>query len=135
VQRLAFHVRAGVEQHKFASLPRNDRGDAAAVHAGNAPDLERGRRENAAGVAERNQRVGLAFADQFGGAGDGRILFLRSALAGLSSISTTSLAWMTRTRWSRKPRGGRAAWISPDCRPEKWRRCSLLSSSAASRRQ
>ena len=30
--------------------------------------------------------------------------FLRSAMAGLSSIFTTSLAWMTRTRWSRKPR-------------------------------
>ena len=75
VQRLAFDVRAGVQQHKFIALARNDRGDAAAVHAGNAPDLERGRRENAAGVAEGNERVGLAVADQFGGAGNGRILF------------------------------------------------------------
>ena len=75
MKRLAFDVRAGIQQHKFISLTGNDRGDAAAVHAGNAPDLERGGRKDAAGVAERNQGVGLAFADQFRGAGDGRILF------------------------------------------------------------
>ena len=87
VQRLAFDVRAGVEQHKLIFLPRNDRGDAAAIHAGNAAELESGRRENAAGVAEGNHRVGLAVADQFGGAGDGRILlFARARLTGLSSI-------------------------------------------------
>ena len=38
--------------------------------------------------------------------------FLRSAAAGLSAMVRTSLAWTTRTRWSRKPRAGRAAWIS-----------------------
>ena len=34
VKRLAFDVRAGVEQDKFVSLAGNDRGDAAAIHAG-----------------------------------------------------------------------------------------------------
>ena len=48
----------------------------------NAADLERGRRKNAAGVAERNERVGLAFADQFGGAGDGGILFFAERAGG-----------------------------------------------------
>jgi hypothetical protein len=61
---------------KFAALPRDDGGDAAAVHAGDTADLERGRREQAAGVAGRNQRVGLAFRDQLGGAGNGGILLL-----------------------------------------------------------
>jgi len=75
VQRFAFDVRAGIEQDKFIFLPRNDRGDAAAIHAGNAPNLERGRRENAAGVAEGNDRVRLAIPDEFGGEGDGGILF------------------------------------------------------------
>ena len=112
VKRLAFDVRAGVEQDKFISLPGNDRGNAAAIHAGNAADLERGRREDAAGVAERNQGVGLAFVTSSAARAMELSRFLRSALAGLSSISTTSLAWTTRTRWSRKPRAGRAAWIS-----------------------
>jgi hypothetical protein len=76
VQRLALDIRARVEQNKFAALARNDRRDAAAIHTGNAPDLERRRRENAAGVAERNQRVGLASMNEFGRAGDGRIFFL-----------------------------------------------------------
>ena len=83
VERLAFDIGAGVQQDKFIALPWNDGGDAAAVHPGNASDFERGRRENAAGVAEGNQRVGLAFADQFGGAGNGRILFFAEGMAGL----------------------------------------------------
>ncbi len=95
VQRLAFDVRAGVEQDKFAALARNDGGDAAAIHAGNAPDLERGRRENAAGVAEGNQGVGLASRTSSAARAMEESFFLRSALTGLSSISTTSLAWMT----------------------------------------
>ena len=36
VQRLAFDVRAGIQQHKLVALPGNDGGDAAAVHAGDA---------------------------------------------------------------------------------------------------
>ena len=75
MKRLALDVRTGVQQDKFISLARDDRSDAAAVHAVNPPDFEGCRRENAAGVAERNQRVGLAVADQLGGTGDGGILF------------------------------------------------------------
>ena len=57
-------------------------GDAAALDTGDAPDLERGRREQAAGVAERNHGVGFAFADQFRGAGDGAVAFFAERAGG-----------------------------------------------------
>src|SRR5665647_60066 len=76
MDRLALDVRAGIEQHKFIALTRNYGGDAAAIHAGNAADLERRRRKNAAGVAEGNQRVRLAFLNEFSGAANRGILFL-----------------------------------------------------------
>ena len=74
---------AGVEQDEFAVVARNHRGDATAIHAGNAADLESSRRKNTARVAEGNERVRLAIVDQFGGAGDGRILFLAQRDDGL----------------------------------------------------
>ena len=56
-------------------LPRNDRCDATPFHAGDAAHVERGRRENAPGVAQRNQGVGLAFVNQFRRAPDGAVAF------------------------------------------------------------
>ena len=76
VNRFALHVGAGIQQDEFVFLPRHHRGNAAAVHAGDASDLEGAGGENAASVAEGNERIGLALADQFGGAGDGGIPFL-----------------------------------------------------------
>ena len=75
MQGFAFDVRAGVEQHKFIFLPWNDRGNAAAIHAGDAAQLESGRRKNAAGVAEGNDRIGLAVMDKFGAAANGTVAF------------------------------------------------------------
>ena len=79
MNRFAFDVRAGIEQDELAFRRGNDGGNAAAIHAGNAAQLERGRRENAAGVAERNNRISFSVIDQFDCAHNRAILFLRTA--------------------------------------------------------
>ena len=78
---------------KFIFLPRNDRGNAAAIHAGDTAQFESGRRENAAGVAEAKPPIGLAVVNQFGAVADGTVALFakRGGRAGLS-IVTTSLA-------------------------------------------
>ena len=65
MNRFAFDICAGIKQDKFMFLPRNDRCDATPFHAGDAAHVERGRCENASGVAQRNQGVCLAFMNQF----------------------------------------------------------------------
>ena len=75
VNRFTFDVGAGIEQDEFLVRRRDDGGNAAAVHARNPAELEGRRGENATGVAEGNDAVGLAFVNQFHGAGDGAIAF------------------------------------------------------------
>ena len=91
--------------------PRNDRRDAGPVHPGKRPQANRRRRDQSPGIAGRNQRVGLAFADQSTARTIEQSFFLRKPSTGLSSMVRNSEAWTTRTRDRRKPRLGQD---SPD---------------------
>ena len=62
---------------------RDNRRDAAAVHPGNAAEFEGGGGENAAGVAERDDGVGLAVVDQFHRADNRAVLFAADGGGGL----------------------------------------------------
>ncbi len=79
---------------------------------GMRPDLERGRRKNATGVAERNQRVGLAVADQFGGAADGAVAFFAERAGGFVVHLHDFAGVDDAHAMIAKTAQGRAAWMS-----------------------
>jgi len=66
--------RAGVEEHKFIF---SCRGMIVAMQPRSTPEMrpsfESGRRKNATGVAEGNDRIGLAVMDEFGAATNGTV--------------------------------------------------------------
>ena len=76
VQGLALDVGAGIQQDEFMIRRGNDRGNAAPVNAGNPAQLESRGGEDAAGIAEGNHRIDLAFMHQLDRAGNRAILLL-----------------------------------------------------------
>jgi hypothetical protein len=89
---MAYWARCSGRHSTFAPASRrtklflrggDDGGDAGAVHAGQRAELDGGGGHYAAGVAGRDDGLGLAALDEFHRAGNGAILLLAQAVNGL----------------------------------------------------
>ena len=75
-------VRSRVDEQEKIRLRRHDRRDAGPVDAGEHPQLHLRRGDERAGVAGRDERLGLAVGEQVACAGDGGILLAAQRIGG-----------------------------------------------------
>src|SRR5256885_19830 len=80
VTRPAFHAGAGIEENKLTLGRGNDRRDASTIHAVERAKSNGGCRDDAPGVAERNDRVRLFLFYEVNGPENGTIAFAAESL-------------------------------------------------------